>query len=220
MLTKHQKDLVAERKSGKDKDGRAEWKTGDYALRQVLKTRLDSMGDLLEIFDVLPDKQIKNVITPKQMADLLKVLGKLLELFPPIKIKPNEDGNMYAVRYFHVEMASRLRGLDNAVTGAQVSYPATEYETEFWKEFRYMALYVLKHVMESIEHDPKTYTRREFNNIIKPLIERRKDVKVTSGGWVVGDPKDDIRDVDPLIDAEKTVVSMKSKKMMREKKKA
>jgi hypothetical protein len=217
MLTKNQNDLIAERKGGKDKEGRGEWKTGDYALRQALKTRLDSMADILEIFDVLPDKQIKNVITPKQMVCLLRVLEKLLELFPPVEVRPDEEGKMRAVRYFHVKMASRLRGLDNAVTGAEVSYPATEDETEFWKEFRYIALYLFGYILETLQRNPKTYTRKEFNNIIKPLIENRKDVKITSGGWAVGDPKDDFREVDPLIDAERRVLSKKSKKLIRDK---
>ena len=58
MLTKNQGDLIAERKGGKDKELRGEWKTGDYALRQALKNRLDSLADIIEIIDVLPDKQI------------------------------------------------------------------------------------------------------------------------------------------------------------------
>jgi hypothetical protein len=218
MLTENQRKLIAERKGGKDKEGRGEWKTGDYALRQALKSRLDSIEDILEILDVLPDKQIQNIITPKQMINFLKVLEKLLALCPPIEVKTDENGNMRAVRYFQVDMASRLRGLNNAVTGAHVSYPATEDETEFWDEFRYMYLFVFKNIMEYIEHDPKAYTRKEFNNIMKPLIESRKDVKVTSGEWVIGDPKEDVRDVDPLIDAERKVLSMKSKKLMRDKK--
>lgn len=217
MFTENQGNLIAERKGGKYRESRGEWKTGDYALRQALKTRLDSITDILEIIDVLPDRQIKSVITSKQMADLLEVLEKLLEIHPPIEVKPDENDNMRAVRYFHVEMASRLRGLDNAVTGAQVSYPATEDETEYWREFRYISSHVFKEIMECLEHDPKTYTRKEFNNILKPLIESRKDVRVTSGGWAVGDPKEDVRDVDPLIDAERKVVSMKSKKLMRDK---
>jgi hypothetical protein len=216
MLTKHQRDLIAERKGAKNKNGRAEWKTGDYALRQYLKNQLDSMGDLLDVFDVLPDKQIKKVITPKQLADILKVLEKLLELHPPIEVKPDEEGNLRVVRYFHINMASRLRGLNNAVTGSEVSYLATEDEAEFWKEFRYIALYIFKNIMDDLQHAPKNLTRKEFNNLIKPIIENRKEVRIAPGGWTVGDAKDDYRDVDPLIDAERKVLSMKSKKLIKE----
>jgi hypothetical protein len=216
MLTKNQGDLIAERKGGKDKELRGEWKTGDYALRQALKNRLDSLADIIEIIDVLPDKQIKNIITSNQMADLLKVLEKLLELHPPIVVKSDEDDNLRAVQYFNINMGSRLRGLNDAVTGAEVSYLATEDEAEFWWRFRYIALHVFKHIMEDLDYDHRSYTQKEFNNLIRPIIEKREDVKVTPGGWAVGDPKEDIRDVDPLIDAKRRVLSTKTKKMIKE----
>lgn len=216
MLTRHQRDLIAERKDEKNKDGRTEWKAGDYALRQYLKNQLDSMADLLDVFDVLPDKQIKKVITPKQLVDIFKVLEKLLELHPPLEVKPDEKGNLRVVRYFHINMASRLKGLNKAMTGSEVSYLATDDEAEFWREFRYVALYLFKNIMEDLQQTPKSYTRKEFNNLIKPIIENRKDVKIAPGGWTVGNAKDDYRDVDPLIDAERKVLSMKSKKLIKE----
>lgn len=218
MLTSNQRKLIAERNGGKKKEGRIEWKTGDYALRQVVKTRLDSMADLVEIFDVLPDKQIKNVISPKQMASMLKVLEKLLEISPPFEVILDEESNPRVVRYFHVDMASRLRGLDNAVTGAQVTYTATDDELDYWKEFRYVAFFSVKQILEKIKHDSKRYTRKEFNDLIRPIIKNRKDVKVTSGGWTIGDARDNYQEVDPLIDAERKVLSTKSKKLLQGKK--
>lgn len=50
------------------------------------------------------------------------------------------------------------------------------------------------------------------NNMLRGRDQRPQ------GGWTVGDPKTDFQDVDPLVDAERKVLSMKSKKLIKEKK--
>ena len=217
MLTKNQCNLIAERKGGKDKDLRGGWKAGDYALRQALKNRLDSMKDVSEIFDVLPDKQIKNVLTVDQMIDILRVVKKLLDLCPPVQTtRTPEDGLFRVNRRFTVDMGSRIRGLDNALVGTEVTYLANEDERLYWSEF-HDALHSFTDIVDKIAYDPKRYTQKEFNNLIKPIIENREDVHIESGNWYIGDPKENFREVNPMIDAERNVLSMKSKKMVREK---
>jgi len=217
MLTKNQCDLIAERKGGKDKDRRGEWKAGDYALRQALKNRLDSMKDVLEIFDVLPDKQIKNALTVNQMIDILRVVKKLLDLCPPVQTTRTPGDGLFRVnRRFTIDMGSRIRGLDNALTGAGVTYLANEDERLYWSEF-HDAHHSFNDIVDKIAYDPKRYTQKEFNNLITPIIENREDVHIESGNWCIGDPKENFREVNPMIDAERNVLFMKSKKMIREK---
>ena len=219
MLTKHQIRLIDERKGGKNSEGRAGWKAGDYALRQHLKKQLDSMSDLLEIFEVLPDKQLGSTVTLNQISDVLKVIEKLMDIHPPVavtRVSPEDTGR--ATQHFTINMGSHIRGLDNAVTGAEVSYLANDDEKEFWNEF-YNVRRLFNDIWENLAHGPKKYTRKEFNDLMKKIIVNRKDVKISPEGWTVGTPKEDLREkkVDPGTDAKRKVVSLTHKKMLKEK---
>ena len=192
MLTKHQMRLIDERKGGKNSERRAVWKAGDYALRQHLKKQLDSMSDLLEIFEVLPEKQLGNTVTLNQISDVLKVIEKLMDIHPPVavtRVSPEDTGR--ATQHFTINMGSRIRGLDNAVTGAEVSYLANDDEKEFWNEF-YNVRRLFNEIWENLAHGPKKYTRKEFNDLMKKVIDNRKNVKISPEGWTVGTPKEDL----------------------------
>ena len=219
MLTEHQMRLIDERKGGKNSEGRAGWKTGDYLLRQHLKKQLDSMSDLLEIFDVLPDKQLESAVTLNQISDVLKVIEKLMDIHPPVavtRVSPEDPGR--ATQHFTINMGSRIRGLDNAVTGAEVSYLANEEEKVFWNEF-YNVRRLFNDIWENLAHGPKKYTHKEFNNLMKRIIDNRKDVKISPEGWTVGIPNEELSEkkVDPGTDAKRKVVSLTHKKMLKRK---
>jgi hypothetical protein len=217
MLTENQKSLIEERKGHKNSKRQARWKAGDYALRQHLKKQLDSMSEILEIFEVLPDKQLKSTIDLKQISDTLKVIDKLLEICPPHQVtRTPEDGLWRVSRRFTINMGARVRGLNNALTGADVSYLANGDEKEYWNEM-FTARHSINTAWDNVAHDPKRYTHKEFNDLIKPIIETRKDVKITPGEWTVGDPKEDFAEVDCLTDAQRKVVSLHHKKMLKEK---
>ena len=215
MLIKTQKGLIAERKGGKNKE-RGDWKTGDYALRQLLKNRLESISDILEIIDVLPDKQMKKVVTPEQIAAVLKVLKKLLDILPPEETRRTPgDGRFRAHLPFRVDMGSKLRCLDNAVVGAEITYLATEGEREYWSEF-HDTMHTFNEIIEKMTQYPTELSQKEFNDLVKQLTKSREDVQVKSANWLVGDPKEGIDEADPLSDAERKVLTLGSKKALRE----
>jgi hypothetical protein len=187
MLTKHQRALIEERKGGKKRKVRGDWKTGDYALRKYLKDQLDSITELLEIIDVLPEKQIKKTINPKQIINILKVLEKMLVLNPPGSIEKDMNENDRAIRHYRINAGSKFKGLDNAIVFADVLYEASEEEAQLSRELTFLRDFFLHKIFKGLNNDHIRCNLKEFYSQLDQIIEKRKKVIVVPRGDMTGD---------------------------------
>jgi hypothetical protein len=146
----------------------------DYTLRRYIEKQFDSFDNLLQVLDALPDDQIKSVLTPKHMADLLKVLEKSLEIFPPAYVEQDEKGEYQTTRYYQVIFGSDFAkfGEDDASSLVNVACPASDEEIEYWKMFEYSSNYLFKRISEMILDIPMLCTTKQLNTVILPELNK------------------------------------------------
>ncbi len=210
MLTTNQREMLERRRVRDIKDPK-EQKYIDYTLRNYIKKQLDSLEDLVEVLNELPEDQIKMVVTPQQVINLFDVLEKLLQISPPNEVIESNDGIAppeLLMRY-SVHFGKALPGVNNDTTIVHVRLPASEEERQYEIRALNFMNYVLPKVFENLEAEPPEYSSKEFNRKIIPTLnkianERGAFCKVEAVG-VVDDPTSRFRKSDPLSAAEKKI---------------
>ncbi len=178
MLTKTQLAMLEKRKNrelweSNDIDPK-ERKYIDFTLRRYIEKQFSSLDHLLQVLDALPRNQIESVLTPKHMADLLKVVEKSIEILPPAEVEPieGEEGKFQTNRYYDVDFGSRLAGSDDANVHVHVTCPASDDEIEYWKMFRFSKDYLFDHIFKEITEYQHKCTLKELNQEILPSLNK------------------------------------------------
>lgn len=224
MLTKTQLAMLEKRKNrdlweSEDFDPK-ERKYIDFTLRRYMEKQFESLDQLLQVLEAMPTDQIKSILTPKHMANLLKVVEKSIEVFPPAEVTPIEgEENRYQTdRNYVVDFGSKLEGLENAEVGIHVTCPASEDEIEYWKMFRFSKEYLFNHIFKDLTGRPPKCTLKELNQEILPSLnkianQRGVFCKVEPVNTVIGDPtKDWKRSRNQLEEADKILSPRKESK--------
>lgn len=108
----------------------------DFTLRNFVKKQLDSIVEVSEVLDALPDNQIRTVIDAEHhIIGLLKLLEEISSTcLAPIEF--DEKGNPYATYQF--QLAQNLdvpfNGKDQIVLNVKCRFPAEPWEVEFAKK--------------------------------------------------------------------------------------
>jgi hypothetical protein len=221
MLTPVQREMLDARKSNFEtatKERYKDRKYVDYTLRQYIEKQFDSLSDLLDVLGTLPEDQVKSVLTPKRMTDLLKVVEKSLEIQPPVAIKAVGEEAPLAVRTYQINFGSDLTGLDNAPSRVVVTCPATTEEVEYWGMFRSAAYYLYDNIIENILQYPPKYTSKQFNREILPALNK---IANKQGAFCTVHPVDNVggnaindlwKEADHLTEATKILTPKKRKR--------
>lgn len=212
MLTEKQRKMLERRRIRDIKDPKDQ-KYIDYTLRNYIKKQLNSLKDLLEVLSVLPEDQIKMVLTPQQAIDLFDVLEKFLEIEPPNEVieRGNRGVPPELLMRYRVHFGKALPGVNDGTTIVYVRLPASEEERLYEIRALNFMNYVLPNVFENLKARPPEYSSKEFNRKIIPTLnkianERGAFCKVEVVG-VVGDPTSRFRKSDPLSAAKKKIKS-------------
>lgn len=143
----------------------------DYTLRRYIEKQFKSLEHLLKVLEILPDDQIKSVLTPQNMADLLKVAERAMEILPPVIIE-GEEGQYQTNRSYDVNFGSKLVGSLEASAWVHVTCPASEAEIEYWKMFIFYKDYLLDHIFKDLNEHPPTCSLKELNQEIVPELNK------------------------------------------------
>lgn len=201
MLTSTQRAMLDARRSNFEKVKETRYedrKYVDYTLRQYVKKQFDSLSDLLEVLKTLPKDQIESVLTPKQMIDCLKVLGKAMEILPPVAIKRTEDGKQLAVRTYTLDFGSALTGMGEAKSRVNVTCPALEDEIKYWNMFWISKNVLFEEIVNNIEINPAKFTLKEFNRDVLPALNKMANKR---GAFCTVEPIDNVSGIAYSIDA-------------------
>jgi len=208
MLTANQRTMLEKRKDRDIELGQKEQKYIDYTLRNYIKKQLDSLKDLFEVMEVLPEDQVKSVLTPQHAINLFDVLEKFLDISPPNEVEDETDELLIRCR---VNFGKALPGVDNDITSVEVKLPASEEERQYWIKTRNFMNSKLRDVLENIKAYPPSYTSKDFNRKILPSLNKIAnqrgafcDVQVVS---VIGNPTTRWKKSDPLSAAQKRIES-------------
>lgn len=199
MLTKTQLAMLEKRKDREAWEGEElspkERKYIDFTLRHYIEKQFDSLDHLLEVLEALPNKQIESILTPKQMANLLKVVEKSIEILPPAKVNPikGEDNKYQTERVYQVNFGSKVEGLKHTTSWVDVTCPASADEKEYWDMFLFSKNYLFEHIFKDISENPPKCTTKVFNQEILPSLnkianQRGVFCKVEPVQFVIGDP--------------------------------
>lgn len=178
MLTKTQLSMIEKRKNRElwesESVGSKERKYVDYTLRHYIEKQFNSLDHLLRVLEALPDEQIKTVLTPEHMANLLKVLERSIEISPPAIVIPIEgkDNQYQTDRSYNVDFGSKLEGSEDAKVWVHVTCPASEDEMEYWKMFRFSKDYLFNHIFKDLTEYPPKCTLKELNQDILPSLNK------------------------------------------------
>ena len=178
--------------------GSKERKYVDYTLRHYIEKQFNSLDHLLQVLEALPDEQIKTVLTPEHMANLLKVLERSIKIIPPAIVIPieGEDNQYQTDRSYSVDFGSKLEGSEDAKVWVDVTCPASKDEIEYWKMFRFSKDYLFNHIFEDLTEHPPECTLKELNQDILPYLnkianQRGAFCKIEPVESVVGTPTKD-----------------------------
>jgi hypothetical protein len=179
MLTKTQLVMLEKRKNrelweSEDFDPK-ERKYIDFTLRRYIEKQFDSLDHLLRVLEVMPDAQIKSILTPKHMADLLKVVEKAIEILPPAIVEPieGEEGKYQTNRSYSINFGSKLVGAKDANAWIHITCPASEDEVEYWKMFHFFKEYdVFDHIFKDLTQHPPKHTLKELHQEILPSLNK------------------------------------------------
>lgn len=179
MLTKTQLAMLEKRKNrelweSEDLDPK-ERKYIDFTLRHYIEKQFDSFGHLLQVLEVMPDSQIKSILTSEHMANLLKVVERAIEILPPAIVEPieGEEGKYQTNRSYSVNFGSKLAGATNSDAWVHVTCPASADEIEYWRMFHFFKEYdVFNHVFKDLTQHPPRCTLKEFHRVILPSLNK------------------------------------------------
>lgn len=165
MLTGNQREMIKERKIIHEKIQNVEEfdperkKYIDYTLRNFAKKHFDATNDVLEVLDVLPEKQIKTLITADRIIGVLELLKKISFDLAPIEL--DAQGNPHAVYRFKllIKLDKPVNGKDTLINTMKYMFPATPEEVETAKKLEpYMST-----LCKLFETDAHVYTMDEWN---------------------------------------------------------
>ncbi|HNY33520.1 MAG TPA: hypothetical protein PKK68_02580 [Methanothrix soehngenii] len=221
MLTKTQFEMLDKRKNrelweSKDFDPK-ERKYIDFTLRRYIEKQFKSLDHLLQVLEVMPNDQIGSILTPKCMADLLKVVEKSIEIFPPAKVVPieGEENKYQTERSYYVNFGSKLEGATDSTVCVDVTCPASDDEIEYWKMFKFSKCYLFDHIYKEITEHPPKCTLKELNQEILPSLnkianQRGVFCKIEPVNTIVGTPtkdwgksKNQLEDADEILNTKK-----------------
>ncbi len=165
MLTTNQREMIRERKIIHEKIQKAEKfdperkKYIDFTLRNYTKKQLDSIGDVLEVLNVLPENQIKTLITADRIIGVLELLKRIS--FDLVPIELDAQGNPHAVYRFKlvIKLDKPVNGKDTLINTMKYMFPATPEEVETAKKLEpYMST-----LCKLFETEARVYTMDEWN---------------------------------------------------------
>lgn len=169
MLTKNQREMMKERKEKSETLDAERRKYIDYTLRNFSKKQLDSIGDVLDVLDVLPGNQIKDIITADRVISVLELLKKLSPHLASIEL--NAQGNQRAVYRFPLiqKLSNPIEGKNCFITIMKYSFPVEPWEVELANELEpYM--HVLTNLFKNEFDEKGGYTLEEWNKFGFPLL--------------------------------------------------
>ena len=182
MLTKTQLAMLEKRKDPEEWErlDSKKRKYIDFTFRRYVERQFDSLIHLLQIIDILPDDQIRAVLTPQKVANLLKVVERVVEILPPVEVKSipieggEKEGSMRFVTYrqYEVDFGSKIEGLKKAEPRVYVTCPASEDEIEYWNMFLFSKDYFFQHISKDHLENPPKCTSKALNQDILPKLNK------------------------------------------------